>query len=393
MTSVERLRGVLRAHPLAVDGVIAAGVGVVTLLIPHPDAVLGQPLPTAAMVPAGLACLVLVARRRWTRATFATAVVGTGATIALAQGHPIFTFAEAIAIYTVAVRSERRTTIAAFGLSALVLMAVIASTPAGRQAQSFLAAVSGVVAMSAVAASLGDAVRSRRAYISAVEERAVRAELSREEEARRQVVEERLRIARELHDVVAHHVAVVSVQAGLAEHLVLTQPHAAHQALHHVRSASAAILDELSGILTVLRRADEPGSTRAPAPGLGRLDDLLGSYVEAGLPVQWSVSGQPRELGGNVDLVAYRVVQEALTNAHKHGVRGARVAVTYTADAVVLDVANPVREPTADRPQNGHGLTGMRERAAAVGGDLHVGPDAQGEFRVRLTLPTPTALA
>lgn len=140
----------------------------------------------------------------------------------------------------------------------------------------------------------------------------------------------------------------------------------------------------------MLRRADEPGPVRAPPPGLGQLDDLLGSYIKAGLPVQRSVSGQPRELGGNADLVAYRVVQEALTNAHKHGIGGARVAVTYIAEAVVLDVANPVREPTATPHQNGHGLTGMRERAAAVGGDLQVGSDARGEFQVRLTLSAPT---
>ena len=389
MTSVERLRGVLRAHPFLVDVVIAAGVGVVTLLVPHPDAEPGQLLPPAAMVPAGVACLVLVARRRRPRTTFAMSVLGTGATIALAQGHPIFTFAEAIAIYTVAVRSDRRTTAAAFGLSALVLTVVILSTPAGQQARSLLAAVTGLLAINAIAAALGDAVRSQRASVAAVKERAVRAEHSREEEARRQVVEERLRIARELHDVVAHHVAVVSVQAGLAEHLVLTKPHAAQQALHHVRSASAAILDELSGILTVLRQPDEPGSGRTPAPGLGRLDDLLGSYVDAGLSVRSSVSGQPRDLSGSMDLVAYRVVQEALTNAHKHGADAARVAVTYTPQAVVLDIANPVCRPVTIPHRDGHGLTGMRERAAAVGGDLQVGSDAPGEFRVTLTLPAP----
>lgn len=185
MTRVERLRAALRAHPFLVDSAVAAVVVGVTLLVPHPDALPGQPLPAAAMVPAGVACVVLIARRWRPRATLVIAVLATGAAVALAAGRPIFIFAQIIAVYTVAVRTDRRTTVVAFGLSALVLVAVTAATAAGNQPWFFLQAASGLLTWSAMAAALGDAVRSRRAYVIAIEERVVRAEQSREEEALR----------------------------------------------------------------------------------------------------------------------------------------------------------------------------------------------------------------
>lgn len=392
MVQVERLRGVLRRHPLAVDSALAAAIGVVTMVAPNPDAIPGQQVPLAATVAAGAACLALVTRRLRPRASFMAVVLATAVAVVLAHGLPIWNFAEVVALYTVAVATDRRTTVRAFVLSALVLLAAVAVISRNEDVRFFLDGATGMITSGAIAAAFGDAVRSRRAYLAATVERADRAERTREEEARRQVVEERLRIARELHDVVAHHVAVVSVQAGLAAHLILKQPQAAQSALHQVQQASATILDELAGILSVLRHPDDQDQPGLPAPGLGELDELVRFYVDAGLPVQLSRAGQPRQLTGNTDLVAYRVLQEALTNAHKHGGPCARVAVTYTPADVVLDVVNPLRQPAAERFGTGNGLTGMRERAAAVGGDLQVRSDEAGEFRVRLTLPTPVAV-
>ena len=383
----------LRRHPLAVDCALATSVGLVTLLAPQPDSLPGQLVPVGARVAAVAACCALAARRSWPRASFAAVTLATAAALVLAGGLEVWTIAEAVALYTVAVVTDRRTTVWAFALSTLLLVVAVALAPINQESRDLLDAASGPLTAGVVAAAAGDAVRSRRAYLSATLERADRAERAHEEEARRQVVEERLRIARELHDVVAHHVAVVSVQAGLAEHLVLRQPQAAQQALAQVQRASATILDELAGILDVLRHPDEHEVPSPPAPGLAGLDALTGSYADAGLPVQLSRAGQPRMLGEQADLVAYRVVQEALTNAHKHGGPTARVAVTFLPAEVVLEVVNPLREAGSRLLGTGHGITGMRERAAAVGAELQVLPDVAGEFRVRLTLPSLVAVA
>lgn len=391
MTSEGWLRGWLRQYALAVDIALAVVVGAVTVAVPHPDAVAGHAAPRAAMVFAGLACLALVVRRTRPRAALTASVLCTALALVLARGEPVFTFAAVLALYAVAAWTDRRTTMRAFLASTVVLLIATVVLPPSTQLRYFVDTASGLVTANLVAAAVGDAVRSRRAYVAAVEERAVRAEQSREEEARRQVVEERLRIARELHDVVAHHVAVVSVQAGLADHLVLSQPRAAQEALRHVQHASAAILDELAGILSVLRQPDDLDGATPPAPGLEQLRDLVGSYSEAGLSVRLSMAGQPRDLTGTVDLVAYRVVQEALTNAHKHGTDTAKVGVTYTPKTVVLEIVNAVRRPQAESHAPGHGLLGMRERAAAVGGDVQVTDGADGTFRVKVTLPVPAA--
>lgn len=391
MTSEGWLRGQLRRFAVAVDITIALVVGVVTVAVPHPDAPAGHAVPWPALVFAGLACLALAVRSVRPRAAMAASVLATAVSLVLAQGEPIFTFASGLALYAVAARTDRRTTVRALVASTTVLLAAAGVLPPNTPLRDFLNSASALVTWNVVAAAVGDAVRSRRAYVAAVEERAVRAERSLEEEARRQVIEERLRIARELHDVVAHHVAVVSIQAGVADHLLLTQPHAAQEALRHVQLASAAILDELAGVLSVLRQSDDVDGVAPPAPGLHQLNDLVGSYTQAGLPVQLSTVGDPRDLIGTVDLVAYRVVQEALTNAHKYGTDTAQVGLTYTPKSVVLEIVNAVRRPRPEPHAGGHGLQGMRERAAAVGGNVQVTDGADGIFRVRVTLPAAAA--
>ncbi len=387
----QRLRTTVDRHPLAVDSALAAAIVVSTVVIPHPDAHGGR-VPVAALALSGLAGLAQVARRARPRASFAVTALMSSAALVAAQGQPVYTIAICLAVYTAAVMTDRPATIRAFLVALAALFAasaVVAAAlvPASQVPQYLLDATLSSAATIGIAAAVGDAVRSRRAYIIAVEERAVRAEQSREEEARRRVVEERLRIARELHDVVAHHVAIVSVQAGVADHLMFKQPHAAQVALHHVQHASAAILTELAGILNILRQPEDSEAVSPPAPRLRELHRLVGAYVEAGLPVEVSTAGQPRALSGSVDLVAYRILQEALTNAHKHGTDAAHVTVCYTPNSVVLEVVNNVRRPIATSRDAGYGVQGMRERAAAVGGELQIGDDPDGRFRVRLTLP------
>ncbi|MCM0678910.1 sensor histidine kinase [Micromonospora phytophila] len=260
-----------------------------------------------------------------------------------------------------------------------------------------------------VAVAVGDAVRSRRAYVAVLEERARRAEQTREEEARRRVAEERLRIARELHDVVAHHIALINVQAGVAGHLLRGQPDAAEEALGHVRAASRTVLAELSTVLGVLRRDEETDAPTEPAPSLNRLDALVEGFA-TGQPVHWTLAGQPRPLPTAVDVAAYRIIQESLTNAHKHA-PGAAVAVRlrYDPEGVTIEVrddgagaiamdrpAEAVRPepPTGPQPPGtGLGLLGMRERAESVGGTFSAGPRPSGGFAVRAELPAPEEVA
>jgi signal transduction histidine kinase len=392
MMRFERLRGTMRQHPFAVDCALAALV-TLAAFAPQPDVQPGQVVPLGATVVAAAAGLPLAVRRKWPRASFAAVVLATTTAIALAQGVAVWTIAEAVGLFTLAVASDRRTVLRAFAVSTLVLVVAVALTLINQDPRMILEAASGQLTSAVVAAGAGLAVRSRRASVAAAEDRANRAERTREEEARRQLVEERLRIARELHDVVAHHVAVVSVQAGVAEHLILKQPQAAREALVQVQRASATILDELAGILNVLRQPGDQDVPAQPAPGLSELDALVGSYADAGLLVQLSRGGQPRPLGVPADLVAYRVVQEALTNAHKHGGPTARVVVTFSPNDVVIEIANPLRASASLPLGSGLGITGMRERASAVGGELQVRPDVADEFRVRLTLPSLVTVA
>ncbi|WP_414638823.1 sensor histidine kinase [Actinophytocola sp.] len=244
-----------------------------------------------------------------------------------------------------------------------------------------------------MAAAVGDAIRSRRAYIAAVEERARRAEQTREEEAARRVIQERVRIARELHDVVAHHIAVINVQAGAASHVLHRHPVQADRALTHIRAACDTVLAELASIVGVLREPeDSTAPDTEPVRGLARLTDMLDALAAAGLTVARKQIGQARELPAVVDLAAYRILQEALTNAHKYGTGTASLTITYTTDAITLDVVNPIateRIPT----RSGYGILGMRERAATAGGSLDAQARPDGRFVVHAELPAPALKA
>jgi signal transduction histidine kinase len=205
--------------------------------------------------------------------------------------------------------------------------------------------------------------------------------------AQRRVDEERLRIARELHDVVAHTMATINVQAGAAIHVAAERPDAAVDALRAIRGASKAGLRELRAILNLLRQADEADST-TPAPGLAQIEALIESTCRAGLATTLTVTGNRHPLPPEIDLAAYRIVQESLTNAIRHaGPASAAVSLGYGDSELAIEVTDTGRGLTGTAPGGGHGLAGMRERAASVGGSVQAGPGRAGGFRVAARFP------
>ncbi|GAA4735946.1 two-component sensor histidine kinase [Phytohabitans rumicis] len=384
------MRQAARAHPLAVDGALAAVLYALSLLAPmrgdeRPERV---SLSLGLVVAATVVCAALVFRRRWPLLVLAVTTTTVVVMMMTIQARAAFVAGVIIAAYTVATRTDRATAWIAGTACALAfgVAAAVGSDEPWYDPGNLI-----FVVWVGMAVAAGDAVRSRRAYVAVLEERARRAEQSREGEARRRVAEERLRIARELHDVVAHHIALVNVQAGVASHVLRDRPDQAEEALTHVRRASGAVLDELGAMLSVLRQSGESDSPTEPAPSLDRLDALVGSFTAAGLTVDWTLSGRPRPLPAAVDLAAYRIVQESLTNVHKHsGGAAARVTVGYAADGLVIDVRDDGRSGAVVPNGTGHGILGMRERAAAAGGELRAGPRPEGGFRVYARLPLPS---
>jgi signal transduction histidine kinase len=297
-----------------------------------------------------------------------------------------------IALYTVAALGSSQRALVAGAVTAVAL--IVASGPPFNPFSPFGGSYFLVPAILAVAMFLGMAVGSRRSYLRAVEERAVQAERTREEEAARRVDAERLRIARELHDAVAHTLSMINVQAGAAAHVASDQPERAVEALNAIRVASKEGLREMRSILNVLRQADETDQPTQPAPGLAMLDTLVGTANSAGLATTVHVEGTPRRLPSTVDLAAYRIIQESLTNAVRHaGPATATVALSWGDGWLGVDVTDTGRGASANGDAadgGGHGLLGMRERAAAVGGTLEAGPRSGGGFSVRARLPTQT---
>jgi signal transduction histidine kinase len=211
---------------------------------------------------------------------------------------------------------------------------------------------------------------------------------TREEEALRRATEERLRIARELHDVLAHNISMINVQAGVALHLLDERPEQARPALTAIKQASKDALIELRSVLGVLRRVDDQDGSRDPAPTLARVDDLVSSAGAAGLEVSKRVEGPARPLPAPVDVAAFRIVQEALTNVVRHAAATtATVVVTYGDETVTVVVEDDGRGSAAGSVGSGSGIVGMRERAHSVGGSVEAGPREGGGFRVRARLP------
>ncbi len=344
----------------------------------------GHPVPhtpTAAFLLVIAACLVLAVKRRYPVTVLVVSVSAVTAYSLLGYVNGAVLLAPAIALYTVAKTvSTRRALLLAAG----TLVALMTATATGNP---FVPTAGGFYLIPAlIAAPLfgGIAVRNRLAYVNSIQARA-------DDEARRRIDEERLRIARELHDVVAHTMATINVQATAAAHVLADQPEAAADALQTIRVASKDGLRELRAILNVLRQADEADPTQ-PTPGLAQLDTLIAGAVKAGLPVTVTRTGEARPLPAEVDLAAYRIVQESLTNAIRHaGPATATVALGYDGTGLRICVTDSGRGAVGPGGGSGHGLTGMRERATAVGGEVEMGPAPGGGFQVTAQLPAPRA--
>ncbi len=341
------------------------------------------PWPAYLLVAA--AGLVLIWRRRHPVPVLGVSLACVAAYSALGYVNGSALLAPTVALYAVALTVSWRRAVGYALLTLSVLAGFTAGfNPFGTFGGGFVL-IPGLVAAGLFA---GLAVANRRAYVEAIRQRAELAERTRDEEARRRVDDERLRIARELHDVVAHTMATINVQAGVAAHVDRDLPEQTASALAAIRDASKSGLRELRAILAVLRQADEAEPTQ-PAPGLAEIETLARTVSAAGLPTVVEVVGRRRPLSASVELAAYRIIQESLTNALRHaGPARATVRLDYRDRALAVEVSDTGRgRATASSEGSGHGLVGMRERAAAVGGTLRAGPGEHGGFWVRADLP------
>ena len=340
------------------------------------------------------AAFVMFGRRRWPTATL---IISGGLVLALfAIDHAagaIAVVAPAAALYSLALTKGRIHLIVATAAAvAAVIMADIFLT--GRHAVTLQTFAH--VALIAVPVLAAETLRNRRSYIQTLLEKLELAERTREEEAQRRAEQERLRIARDLHDVVAHTLTTINVQAGVAAHLLDRDPGHAKGALTAIEAASHDALDELRTVLGVLREPEGAQAPLEPAPGLANIRDLLEQAREIGLPASLEVAGeQPGSVSEAVQLAVYRIVQESLTNARRH-VPGAvaSVSLSYEQDRLRLTVENETLTGSGGSNGNGSGgsarpgvgILGMRERATALGGTLEAGP-CDGAFRVVAELP------
>jgi signal transduction histidine kinase len=331
--------------------------------------------------------LSLAGRRRFPGTVLALVVASGLAFAALDLPPDILGVAILVAVYSLAAYGDRWAALAGLAVAELGVAAVQLSP--GRTGVGTLVVNLGVLAAAWV---LGYFAHNYRAYAARLEERTAELERAREELARRAVVEERLRLARELHDVVAHTMSVIAVQSGVGAHVATTQPKEAAKALGAIEATSRAALEELRRLLGVLRQDGDPQASLTPVPGLANLEGLLAEVAKGGLAVRLRVEGAPSPLPAGLDLSAYRIVQEALTNVVKHaGPAHAQVTIRYRDHEVAVEVIDDGRGVAAvaadGRRGTGHGLIGMAERVAVFGGDLEVGPRPGGGFRVAARLP------
>jgi len=343
----------------------------------------GRPVPhaNAALLLVAAACAALAWRRRYPVAVLVTSLAAVVSYSLLGYVNGAALLAPAVALYFTASQVTVRRAVAwAIVTLAALMTATAANNPFGQISGGGYYLIPALVAAGLFG---GIAVANRRAYAASVLERAG-------QEARQRLDEERLRIARELHDVVAHTMATINVQAGTALHVFPTRPEAAPDALLAIKNASKDGLRELRAILNVLRQADETDPT-APTPGVPQLATLVAGACAAGLETALTVTGTPVPLPAAVDLAAYRIVQESLTNAIRHaGPATATVLIRYDVNELRVEVTDTGLGTVTDLLQGGsggHGLTGMRERAASVGGTVAAGAAEGGGFRVVATLP------
>jgi signal transduction histidine kinase len=386
MRSVTRIWPRVKAHLFDVLIVLAALGGVIEMTLTRggkdsPDG------PLWVLVLASLvATLPLLGRRRFPFAAPAAAVLGLGA-LSFVEGTVVpYSFVVFLSVVTCSflfgMQLERRQGLAGLALLIAIGAVVTRNDPEGTTSDLvFTSVVFGAAWLGGLA--LG--VRLEEA--AEAKERAARAEQEQEEQARTAVAEERQRIARELHDVVAHSVSVMTVQAGGVRRLLHADQQRERAALEQIEQTGRQALAEMRRLLGILRQpTDEPA--RAPQPGMASLGALIQQMREAGLPVDYRIRGEPRPLPPGIDVSAYRIVQEALTNALKYaGPARAEVMVSYGREVLQLDVVNDGVVDQDNGGESGHGLVGMHERVALYGGKLEIGPLGDRGFAVRALLP------
>jgi signal transduction histidine kinase len=383
----DSVRSWLRLHPLRADSLLALGIlGAAALALATDGAPLGDPAPVVLLLV--VAGAVPVAIRRW-RPWWAVEGVMLVTLAAATLKLPDTTggIAVIVVLYTVAaVLPLGQAAVAGTLLSLAVLVDLLLRPPGGYERWIS----SGLVLL--VCFSVGRTVATRHAYTRALEERARTAESSREASAREAVLEERRRIARELHDVVAHHVSVMGVLATGARRALHRDPESADEALATIEATGRATLREMRRLLDVLRNDGESDAALQPQPGLAGLEALAEQVREAGLDVRLVVTGTPRPLDPGIDLTIYRIVQEGLTNALKHaGPASATVSLDFRPAAITLRVddngAGAGAGQDARAGFHGHGLVGMRERVSLYGGTLRSGPRGGEGYSVAADIP------
>lgn len=316
------------------------------------------------------------------RVPFASAVlVATGVAITGKTPTDLHLMLAALlfAMYSLGAHAPDRTAAAA----TTVALIILSTSAAIRSPDTAVRDIVSIAAVVATAFAVGRAMRGRELSVIASAERAAAIESEREEDLRGAARDERGRIARELHDVIAHGVTVMVVQAGAADQVIDHDPARARQALLAIQDTGRQALTDLRRLLGLMR--DEDSLSLAPQPGLQELDALVDEIRNAGVPIEVEIRGEPRDLPAGVDLSAFRIVQEALTNVMKHaGAARARVVVSYAPNAIELEVVDDGRTQAEGE---GHGLIGMRDRVTLYGGTLEAGPSEHGGYRVRARLP------
>jgi signal transduction histidine kinase len=395
---VQRLYDFLRRHPTMVDSFWAFVLfGFAALQIVSESGARGT---RTLEFPAAVAlCLVVALRRRAPEKMLLLAIVTGIGQLVWSLTPSLANFAMLVIVYTVAsVGAQWARRLALVGsLSAAGLYQLRWPTSTENNGHLFNIALA-VVFMTIpffLAWVIGDSLRTRRAYYAQLEERAERLQREREAQAKAAVAAERARIARELHDVVAHNVSVMVVQADGAAYVLDASPDQAKQALSTISQTGRLALAEMRRLLGLLRASDDSGGEYVPQPGVDQLGDLIDQVRGAGLPVDFEVDGTPRPLSSGVELTAYRIVQEALTNTRKHGGPDARatVHITYGDSDLKMLIEDDGRGAQHELYEEGgadglgQGLIGMRERIAMVGGTLSAGPRPGGGFRISAELP------
>ena len=374
-------RAWIRGHPFITDAALA--VVVLGASVPPISAISGHDRGLSLALVIALVC-PLIWRRR---APFAVLLTMTGLGLAqlVINKELNVDIALLVAFYTVAAHeSPKRLAAAAVVLEAGAVLVALTFRPT----LELWALLSG---LAAGAGFLGYYARTRRAYLATLVDRAERLERERDQQAQLAAITERTRIAREVHDIVAHNIAVMIALAEGAAYTAQTSTGQAVSLMGQVSATGRSALTDMRRLLGVLREPAQPG--RAPQPTLGDVEDLLATVRAAGLPVRLTVTGQPFSLPDAAQLVLYRMIQEALTNTLKHapGSVGAQVRLTYLPSEVELEITDPgvpgsAAAPGAGRSAAGHGIAGMRERAAVFGGQVTAGPRPDGGWRVHTVL-------